>query len=347
MKTKHKITMHDIAKELNISVGTVHRALHDTGRVSKETQEKVLAMAKKTGYQLNYTARALRKGPIHICVVVCCLVPQYLNEIKRGMESAFDELASANVIPHFHFYARDIESYTQEILDVMHDCIENDYSGIVLSLPYGSSKPYLAAIEKINQKGIAVATVMSDIPEIQRVLTVTPNGNCAGKLAAELLHLRCANEKIAILTTNRDIDIHRLYLEGFLNYMNPLPFEDVLILEHNDDRARLMEQLEMVTTGKDKVGGVYITSANSVAVYEYIQQKNLPKDLKMVTTDLLAETKELLARKIAFATIFQDPFRQGKIVINNLHRYLIEGTGGGEELVTPQAVFRSNMHLQN
>ena len=37
-----KATIYDIANELGISVGTVYRALHNTGRINEQTKKKVL-----------------------------------------------------------------------------------------------------------------------------------------------------------------------------------------------------------------------------------------------------------------------------------------------------------------
>lgn len=347
MGVKGNVTIYDLAESLGVSVGTIYRALHNKGRVAEKTRQRVLEMAEKTGFQYSESARALKRGPTHIGVIVCCLVPQYLNEIVAGMQNAFDALASLNVIAHMHLYARDIEAHRQEILDVMEQCIANQYSGVVLSLPYGSSEPYLEMIARMREAGIAIATIISDIPESKRILAVSPNGHCAGRLAAELLHLVCPDRRIAILTTNRTIDIHRSYLEGVMSYQDPLPFSSVDIMEHNDDPELLYEQLAQISARGDEYGGAYITSANSVAVYNYIQKYSLPPQLKLIITDLLPESRELLWRRVAFAAIFQDPFRQGNVVIHRLYRYLTDGTGGGIELITPQAVFRSNMNIQN
>ena len=55
-------TIIDIAQALGISKSTVSRALRgDKQNVSKETRERILAMAKKMGYTRNELAVNLRK----------------------------------------------------------------------------------------------------------------------------------------------------------------------------------------------------------------------------------------------------------------------------------------------
>src|SRR5699024_4354664 len=58
----HFVTIKDIARELNISVSTVSRALRDTFDVSPKTRKKVLKKAKELGYQPNLNARGLSQG---------------------------------------------------------------------------------------------------------------------------------------------------------------------------------------------------------------------------------------------------------------------------------------------
>ena len=53
---KSHITIHDIARELNISASTVSRALHNHPRISESTRKAVQKVAKKYNYQPNVVA---------------------------------------------------------------------------------------------------------------------------------------------------------------------------------------------------------------------------------------------------------------------------------------------------
>ncbi|HZU08931.1 MAG TPA: LacI family DNA-binding transcriptional regulator, partial [Pseudacidobacterium sp.] len=50
----------EIAAALNISIGTVDRALHDRPGVSPKTRAKVMKMAEKLNYRPNVAARSLK-----------------------------------------------------------------------------------------------------------------------------------------------------------------------------------------------------------------------------------------------------------------------------------------------
>jgi LacI family transcriptional regulator len=50
-----------LAKELNLSIGTVSKALRNSHEISTHTKEKVIALAKKLNYIPNPYASSLRR----------------------------------------------------------------------------------------------------------------------------------------------------------------------------------------------------------------------------------------------------------------------------------------------
>ena len=58
-------SIRDLARHLNISIGTVSRALNGRADVNAETRERVLAAAAKLNYSPNQSGRNLRRGATH------------------------------------------------------------------------------------------------------------------------------------------------------------------------------------------------------------------------------------------------------------------------------------------
>jgi DNA-binding LacI/PurR family transcriptional regulator len=56
------LNIHDLARHLNVSIGTVSRALNGRADVSNETRRRVLDAAKRLGYSANQSGRSLRRG---------------------------------------------------------------------------------------------------------------------------------------------------------------------------------------------------------------------------------------------------------------------------------------------
>jgi LacI family transcriptional regulator len=83
----HVATIKDIAKELNVSVSTVSRALRDTYDVSQDTREKVLAVARQLKYKPNFNATALARRSAHnIGVILPYITNYYFSNVITGIQ---------------------------------------------------------------------------------------------------------------------------------------------------------------------------------------------------------------------------------------------------------------------
>ena len=67
---KLPVRLKDIAEKSGFSIGTVQRALSNTGGYSPESQKKILQIAQEMGYTANPAASALRRSTITIAVVL-------------------------------------------------------------------------------------------------------------------------------------------------------------------------------------------------------------------------------------------------------------------------------------
>ena len=65
------ITIRQVAEKANVSIGTVDRILHNRGRVSEVTRQKVLNLVKELGYKPNIHASLLSaRKTIRIVVII-------------------------------------------------------------------------------------------------------------------------------------------------------------------------------------------------------------------------------------------------------------------------------------
>jgi LacI family transcriptional regulator len=81
-------TIKDVARLANVALSTASYAINDTGKVSKETKQKVLKAAKELGYIPNGVARDLKnnKKTRVICVFVGDLGGPFFSEIMKGIQ---------------------------------------------------------------------------------------------------------------------------------------------------------------------------------------------------------------------------------------------------------------------
>lgn len=85
-------TIHDVARESNVSITTVSTVLNNRDRpVSAETRERVLAVAQRLNYHPNAAARALAMNRMHsLGVLFCTVEPEvvsnfYASAILQGI----------------------------------------------------------------------------------------------------------------------------------------------------------------------------------------------------------------------------------------------------------------------
>jgi LacI family transcriptional regulator len=90
---KTEITIHDIARELNVSASTVSRALNNNPRISKITREKIQSKAIEMGYRPNVIASNLRSQKTNTIGVI---VPRIDRHFFSTAISGIEDYAWAN-----------------------------------------------------------------------------------------------------------------------------------------------------------------------------------------------------------------------------------------------------------
>ena len=87
-RAKRPATLSDIAREAGVSKMSVSRAINNRPKISAETRERVLKVARRLHYQPNRYARALTtKRSYLIGIVVPDLTHSFFAEMSRGIES--------------------------------------------------------------------------------------------------------------------------------------------------------------------------------------------------------------------------------------------------------------------
>ena len=90
------------------------------------------------------------------------------------------------------------------------------------------------------------------------------------------------------------------------------------------------------------LSGIYMTTASATSACQHISKIGR-KNCKIITTDLLEETPQILYDGIAFAAIFQDPYLQGRKAVKNLYDYIVSKKTEEIYTVTPGILLSSNV----
>lgn len=79
-------TIKDVARLAGVSISTVSYALNDNGKVSEETRQKILAVAKELNYKPNGVARSLKTKRMEIIGVFSDFSGPLHSEIIKGVQ---------------------------------------------------------------------------------------------------------------------------------------------------------------------------------------------------------------------------------------------------------------------
>ena len=72
----HKITLKELAAELNLSISTVSKALKNSYEINEKTIARVQALAKKRNYRPNRMALSLKSNKT---MTIGVIIPNILN----------------------------------------------------------------------------------------------------------------------------------------------------------------------------------------------------------------------------------------------------------------------------
>lgn len=217
---KKKTTIYDIAKDLNVTVSTVSRALSGFPAISDATRKAVFEAAKRLDYSPNKLASALKSGRTYIIgVIVPSVQAHFFASIIHSIEEGLKDSGYRIILYQSN------ESVASEINGVK-TLLEAQVDGIMASLSL-ETKDVTHFEEVIKQNKPLI--LFDRVHEKLKVPTVTLDDFKAGYMATQHL-IDQGYKNIAYVTTIHQIHIFNDRLKG---YKAALADNDLLVNEEN------------------------------------------------------------------------------------------------------------------
>ncbi len=226
-----KSTIHDIARELNITASTVSRALNDHPRISEQTKRVVKEVAEQVGYRTNQIASALRSGKtMTVGVIVPTADRSFFSSVVRGIEETA-KIRGYNVIIT---QSNDDEQTERAVVNTL---LKAQVDGVFASVAKGSKD--LAHFNLLCRLGIPVIFYdrVSDSLEVSKVTVDDFRG--AYKATTHLIEQ--GFECIAHFTGEQHINIYRDRLRGYCQALK--------------DFGRTVDERHIITSNMKMEGG--------------------------------------------------------------------------------------------
>ena len=223
---KKKVTLKQIARELDVSISTVSKSLRNSQEIGEETRLKIQAFAKFYHYKPNNIALSLKNRKTKtIGIIIPEIVHHFFSTVINGIEQIANENGYSVII------CLSDDSFDKEVLN-MEMLANGSIDGFIMSLSKETQfKGDYHHISEVIEQGMPV--VMFDrITDAVQCDKVIIDDELAAYEAVESL-INKGRKKIALLTTVDYVSVGKLRTDGYIKALsnNGLEFDESLIIK--------------------------------------------------------------------------------------------------------------------
>lgn len=226
---KKKITLKQIARELDVSVSTVSKSLRDSDEISKETRERVQAFAKFHNYKPNSIALSLKNKKFRtIGVIIPEIVHNFFSMVVNGIEHVANQ-KGYNVVVCFSN-----ESLDREVIN-METLANGAIDGFIVALTKETQlRQDFHHLQEVINQGMPLVMFDRVTYDIYCDKVVVDDTFAAYSGVNYLLKTGC--KRIALLTIPDHISVGKLRNQGYFKAMQDadLPILQELIVVIDD-----------------------------------------------------------------------------------------------------------------
>jgi LacI family transcriptional regulator len=305
LKLVAKPTVNDIARVAGVSLATVDRVLNERPGVRAVTIKKVKAAITELGYVRDTAAANLaRRRVYHLLFILPDTDNEFVLALRQQIREQAEKLANdrteLSVVLAPPFDAQEIVS----ILDRL-DPAETD--GVAIFSPETPS--VRDAVKRVHDRGIAVVTLVSDLPTSERDHFVGIDNVSAGRTAAQLMGRFIRRPgKVLFITGSRLARDHMERRQGFDVVMaSEFPdLEVVASIEGRDDPDLIRTLLPEVFRNHPNIRGIYSSAAGNEGLLRFLRELPPQEDIVVIGHELTPLSKRALRERYFDAVISQD-----------------------------------------
>jgi len=275
---KVKSTLKQIAKELNVSVSTVSKALHDSREISEPTKIRIKEFAKLKNYKPNIIGLNLKNRKTKTIGVI---LPNILNSFFAKVFSGIEKVAEENGYNVITCISN--ESLAKEINTI--EMLSNGtIDGFIVSVSEEAQKrnDFNHFTTALND-GIPIVMFDRIANEVECDKVVVDDFDSALNATQHLIDIGCKN--IALVSSVDNISVGKLRAEGYLKALqnnNIIVNNNIIIRTNSEDdlKDRIAYLFET-----NSIDGIFALEENdSVAALRISLKKGykIPEDISII-----------------------------------------------------------------
>ncbi|NLG25212.1 MAG: LacI family transcriptional regulator [Clostridiales bacterium] len=285
MRKTSRVTLRDIAAELNCTVNTVSRALNDKGDISPSMKDRVRQAATRMGYIHNGIAASLRSGKTGVVAVVVDAVSNlHFSIVVHQIEARMREIGKSTMI-----LCTDCDMAIER--DALTAAISLRVDGIILCPAFGGEENQRLALTS----GIPTVLIgRRGLPDLDAAICDDEQG---GYLAARHL-IALGHKKLMYLGASMPVSSEVERRAGFMRAVAEAGPEFALATHSVSDMLGLHPAEARALWPDGAATGAFVF--NDIYAYALInalagKELRVPGDLSVVAFDNISEHYDFMA----------------------------------------------------
>ncbi|WP_308993511.1 substrate-binding domain-containing protein [Mariniflexile litorale] len=333
------VRIKDIAKEANVSEGTVDRVLHGRGGVSKKTADKINKILERRNFSINPVASALATKNNHTIAV---LIPEYSETDSfwklpyLGLLKASEDVKNIGLnVNYFKFDQYNSNSYMEAFTNL----IKMKPSAVILVPMF--LKETRVIINELKKAGTKYIFLNVDVEGEDGSVYIGQDSYMSGYIAGKLMKLSltdgydCCIMQASTSTGDNQAIVKRI--KGFKDYYTAIKEEiklHELKVESFGDEVKLASSVTLFLEKFPNIKGIFVPSSRVSAVVKILSEEQ-KESLQLIGFDNTPQNVVCLKNDTVLFLISQKPFDQGYEAVRLISDYLIKSKALKRKLYLP------------
>jgi len=275
---KKKVTLKQIAKELDVSISTVSKSLRNSLEIGEETRLKVQAFAKFYNYKPNNIALSLKNRRTKtIGIIIPEIVHYFFSTVINGIEQVANEKGYSVII------CLSDDTFDKEVMN-MELLAHGSTDGFIMSLSKETQyKKDFHHITEVIDQGMPVVMFDRITDEVNCDKVIIDDKKAAYEAVLYLINQ--GRKKIALVTTVDYVSVGKLRTDGYIKALqdNNIAFDENLIIKIEDvDTCEITISKLLADKVIDAVFAVNELFAVTILKTAHKMNLNVPKDLAII-----------------------------------------------------------------
>lgn len=330
-----------------VSAGTVDRIIHNRGRVSEESLEKVRRILDSLGYKNNIHASAISlKKSFKVVVAIPSSEPgEYWDLVRRGIAEAEKEFCDVSLHIEMNFFDELAGASCASIFDGI---LAQEPSAVIVSSTFVEETRALSVV--LEKNDIPYVLLDGDVEGTHPLAVFAADQVVCGRILARLLLPLANGGEIATLIPSRvgkrlsNNTRHRSIV--FTDYLNEIGCEDSLKQCNFTvyDKAALEAELSEFLRLNPLVRCMAVLNSTSYVVSDALRAIGRT-DIRVGGFDVTENNARCLREGTLDFVVSQQPERQGFNAVEATIRYLMYGALSTSELprINVEIILKENL----